>query len=122
VTALAVAVLAGSWLLGDDKKPDDPKVKGVLPPHFKQLGLSEDQIKSIYKIQSGYKDKIEALQLQIEDLKKAEHADVEGVLTADQKAALAKLLVGDLPDKDKPPPPDKDKPPPPKDKVPTTDK
>ena len=122
VTALAVAVLAGGWLMGDDKKPDDPpKVKGVLPAHYKQLGLSETQIQDIYKIQSSSKAKIAALQQQIDDLKKAEHQDVENVLTNDQKIALAKLLVGDLPEKDKPAPTDKPAPPD-KDKPAPTDK
>ena len=108
VTVLAAAVLAGGWLLADDKKPDDPKVHGVLPKDFKKLGLSDKQTQDIYKIEANYRDKIAALQQQLDDLKAAERKEVEGVLTDDQKAALAKLLVGDLPDKDKPAPP-KDK-------------
>ncbi len=117
LTALAFAVIAGGWLMGDDKKPDDPpKVKGVLPAHYKKLGLSDAQIQSIYKIEATYKDKIDALQQQIDDLKKTEHTEVENVLTDAQKTALKALLTGDPPppDKDKPaPPPDKDKTPPP---------
>ncbi len=121
VTALAVAVLAGGWLMGDDKKPDDPKLSGHLPAHFKKLGLSDKQIQDIYKLEATYHDKIEALQKQIDDLKKAEHADVENVLTDAQKTALKALLTGDPttppPDKDKPTtPPDKTPPPPVKDK------
>jgi hypothetical protein len=110
LTALAVAVLAGSWLMGDDKKPDDPtppKIKGQLPAHYKQIGLAEVQIQDIYRIQSTNRTKIAALQQQIDDLKKTEHQEVENVLTNDQKMALAKLLVGDLPEKDKPAPTDK---------------
>ncbi|HVS38935.1 MAG TPA: hypothetical protein VMS17_25480 [Gemmataceae bacterium] len=144
VTALAVAVLAGGWLMGDDKKPDDPpatKLTGHLPPHYKKLGLSDKQIQDIYKVQASYKDKIDALQQQLDDLKKAEHTDVENILTADQKTALKALQTGDPTDptppptppaKDKPAtppppaPPDTSKPPPPpaKDKPapPTTDK
>ena len=122
VTALAVAVLAGGWLMGDDKKPDDPKLSGHLPAHFKKLGLSDKQIQDIYKLEATYHDKIEALQKQIDDLKKAEHADVENVLTDAQKTALKALLTGDPttppPDKDKPTtPPDKTPPPPVKDKA-----
>src|ERR1700687_611272 len=90
IALLAAAALTGGWLLGDDpKKPDDPpKVKGQLPAHFKKLGLSDKQIQDIYKIQSGYRDKIETLQQQIDDLKKAEHHEVEGVLTDEQKLHL----------------------------------
>ena len=146
LTALAVAVVAGGWLMGDDKKPEDPKLTGHLPAHYKKLGLSDVQVQNIYKIQASYKDKIDALQQQLEDLKKSEHTDVENVLTDAQKTALKALLTGDPPDpvtppKDKPttpdkttapppppppPPPDPNKTPPPpvKDKTPppTTDK
>ena len=95
LTALAVAVVAGGWLMGDDKKPDDPKLSGHLPAHFKKLGLSDKQIQDIYKIEATYKDKIDALQKQIDDLKKTEHADVENVLTDAQKTALKALLTGE---------------------------
>jgi TolA-binding protein len=136
LTALAVAVIAGGWLMGDDKKPDDPKVRGQLPAHFKKLGLTDAQVQSIYKIEASYKEKIDALQQQIDDLKKAEHADVDNVLTDAQKTALKGLQTGDAaPDKDKPattpskdkpattPSKDKPAPPPVKDKAPpTTDK
>jgi hypothetical protein len=112
VTALAVGVLAGGWLFGDDKKPDDPtKSKGTLPQHYKKLGLTDKQQQDIYKIQAGYHDKIEDLQRQLDDLKKQEKADIEKVLTDDQKARLKELLIGDL-DKDKTAPADKDKAPP----------
>ena len=129
LTALAVAVVAGGWLMGDTKTPDDPpKVKGQLPAHFKKLGLSDKQIQQIYKIEATYHDKIQPLQQQIDDLKKAEHQDVDDVLTDEQKAHLKELLTAEVSDKDKPaPPPDKpapppaDKPAPPPDK-PTTDK
>ena len=112
VTALTVAVLAGGWLMGDDKKPaDPPKVKGQLPAHFKKLGLSDKQIQQIYKIESDYREQISVLQQKIDDLKKAEHLDVDDVLTADQKTRLKELLTAEVTDKDKPTtPPEKDKP------------
>ena len=125
VAALAVAVLAGGWLMGDDKKPDDAKVTGHLPAHFKKLGLSDKQTQDIYKIEASYKEKIDALQQQIDDLKKAEHADIQNVLTDAQKTALKALETGDptdaSPPKDKPTTPDKPATPV-KDKAPTTDK
>ena len=125
VTALAAAVLAGGWLMGDDKKPDDPpKVKGQLPAHFKKLGLTDKQTKEIYKIEADYHEKVVALQQQIDDLKRAEHLDVDNVLTDEQKAHLRELLTAEVPEKDKPAvPADKDKTTPPADKdKPTTDK
>ena len=111
--AIAVALLAGGWLLGDDKKPDDkdaPKVKGQLPRDFKKLGLSDKQIQDIYKIEATYHDQISTLQQKIDDLKKAEHDDVDNVLTDEQKAHLKEIRTADIPTKDKPAPaPDKDK-------------
>ncbi len=112
LTALAVAVLAGGWLMGDDKKPDEPpRVRGQLPAHFKKLGLSDKQIQQIYKIEADYRQQIRALQEKIDDLKKAEHLDVDNVLTDEQKTRLKELLTAEVPEKDKPiMPPEKDKP------------
>jgi hypothetical protein len=132
VTALAVGLLAGGFLMGDDKKPDEQptKLKGKLPAHFKKLGLSDKQMQEIFKIEAGYVDKIEALQKQLADMRKAEHHEIDNVLTDEQKAHLKELRTGDLeskdkPSLDKPAPPAKDKPavvdkdkgPPAKDKV-----
>jgi hypothetical protein len=116
VTALAVVVLGGGWLLGDDpKKPDDltpAKMRGFLPAHFKKLGLTDKQVQDVYKIQTEYRDKIEALQKQIDDLKKSEKGEVDKVLTDDQKSRLKEILLGEPADKDKPKDkaPEKDKP------------
>ena len=112
LTALAVAVLAGGWLMGDDKKPaDPPKVKGQLPAHFKQLGLSDKQIQQIYKIEADYRQQISVLEQKIDELKKARHLEVDDVLTDEQKTRLKELLTAEVSDKDKPiMPPEKDKP------------
>jgi hypothetical protein len=117
VTALAVGLLAGGFLMGDDKKPDEQptKLKGKLPAHFKKLGLSDKQMQEIFKIEAGYVDKIEALQKQLADMRKAEHHEIDNVLTDEQKAHLKELRTGDLeskdkPSSDKPAPPAKDKP------------
>jgi hypothetical protein len=103
VTALAVGLLAGGFLMGDDKKPDEQptKLKGKLPAHFKKLGLSDKQMQDIFKIEAGYVDKIEALQKQLADMRKAEHHEIDNVLTDEQKAHLKELLTGDVGNKDK---------------------
>ncbi len=59
-----------------------------LPAGFGKIGISEDQRKKIYELQNKYDDQIAALQKQIVDLRTKEKADVEAVLTADQKKAL----------------------------------
>jgi hypothetical protein len=110
VTALAVGLLAGGFLMGDDKKPDEPaKVKGKLPAHFKKLGLSDQQMQQIFKIEASYADKVEALQKQLADMKKAEHQEIDSVLTDEQKAHLKELLTADVGSKDKTAPVEKDK-------------
>ncbi|HBI41326.1 MAG TPA: hypothetical protein DDY78_00520 [Planctomycetales bacterium] len=102
VTALAVGLLAGGFLMGDDKKPDEPtKLKGKLPAHYKKLGLSDKQMQEIFKIEAGYVDRVEALQKQLADLKKTEHNDVVNVLTDEQKTHLKELLTADVGGKDK---------------------
>jgi hypothetical protein len=102
VTALAVGLLAGGFLMGDDKKPDDPaKVKGKLPAHFKKLGLSDQQMQQIFKIEASYAEKIDAAKKQLADLVAAQHHDVDNVLTDEQKTHLKELLTADVGSKDK---------------------
>jgi hypothetical protein len=100
---VAVVILGGGFLLGDDKKPDDPKVKGTLPPHYKQLGLSDKQLQDVYKVQASYKAKIDDLEQKIKELKAEEKTEREKILTDAQKARLKELLVGEEKEaKDKP--------------------
>jgi hypothetical protein len=72
---LVVLFMTGGFLLGDDKKPDDkdPKAKGTLPANWKKLGLDDSQVQKIYKLETTYRTKIDALKQQIEDLKAEEH-------------------------------------------------
>jgi hypothetical protein len=100
---VAVVALSGGFLLGQDKKPDDPKVKGTLPPHYKALGLSDDQLQKVYKVQASYKAKIDDLEQKIKDLRAEEKVEREKVLTDAQKARLKELILGeDKEAKDKP--------------------
>ena len=63
------------------------KTEGRLPANYAKI-VSDDQRKKIYEIQGKYDKDIAALQKQIADLKAKEHAEVEAVLTPDQKKAL----------------------------------
>jgi len=67
------------------------KVTGRLPNNYAKLGISEAQRKSIYGIQAKYNDQIDALMKQIEDLRSKRDAEVEGVLTPEQKEKLKAL-------------------------------
>ena len=117
-TVLTVGLLAGGFLMGDDKKPDEAptKLKGKLPAHFKKLGLSDQQTQQIFKIEANYTDKMDALKKQLADMLKAEHQEYLSVLTDEQKTHLKELLTGDVnsketpaPVKDQPPAKDKEK-------------
>ena len=59
-----------------------------LPANYGKIGVSEDQRKKIYEIQGKYKDQIAALQKQLADVRTKEAAEVEAVLTPEQKKAL----------------------------------
>src|SRR2546422_612297 len=105
--AFVAAFLAGGLLMNgltvhaEDKKADEPKVRGQLYAKWKDLGLSKDQVQQIYKIQSDHRSQIDKLDAQIKKLRAEERADAEKVLTPAQKARLKELLSGDT-TKDKP--------------------
>jgi hypothetical protein len=82
--------------MGDDKKTDkDPViVKASLPRYFKQLGLSDKQKKSVYRVRAQYAVKLEELQRQIDALKEQEKTDLDNLLTDAQKARLKELRSG----------------------------
>ena len=112
VTVLAMSLLAGGWIMGDnnqksdDKKDPPPKLKGTLPQGWGKLGLTADQKQKIYKVQADYRVKIEALERQLELTKKNRREEMEKVLTKEQMAQLRKEA---LPEKDKDKDKDKDK-------------
>ncbi|GDY09923.1 hypothetical protein LBMAG52_34090 [Planctomycetia bacterium] len=59
-----------------------------LPANYTKIGISEEQRKKIYEIQNSYDVQIAALQRQLADLRAKETAEVEAVLTPEQKKAL----------------------------------
>jgi hypothetical protein len=100
VPVLAAVLLAGGWLLGqtkpaDDSTPTPTKLRGVLPPNFKKLGLTDEQTRHIYRIRGTYGAKIDVLVQQIRDLRAEEMGEIEKILTDAQKARLKELKLGD---------------------------
>jgi hypothetical protein len=87
---LAVALIGGGLLFGDDPKP---KGQGRLPANWSKLGLSDDQKRQIYSIEGEYKTKIDDLQSQIDQLRKKERSEMSKVLTAAQKARLREIVA-----------------------------
>ncbi len=59
-----------------------------LPANYAKIGISDEQRKKIYEIQGKYDDQIAALQKQLADLRAKEKAEVEAVLTPEQKKTL----------------------------------
>ncbi len=115
--AFVAAFLAGGLLMNglkvqaqdkkpDEKKADEPKPRGQLYSKWKDLGLTKDQIATVYKIQSEHRRQIDKLAEQIRKLRADEHAEAEMVLTPAQKARLKEILSGEI-IKEKAPPKDK---------------
>ncbi len=94
---LAVALLMGGWLHGEDTK-DDKKVKGQLPQNWGKLGLTDEQKQKIYKVQTEYRDKIFDLEKQIKELRERERGEMEKVLSDEQKKRLREILSSKAPD------------------------
>ena len=98
VFALALLTAGGSLgqdkKTGDDKKEPPAKLKGQLPPNWKKLGLTEDQVQKVYKVQADYDSKVEALQEQIKKLRQEEKGDLIKVLTDAQKSRLKEINEG----------------------------
>jgi hypothetical protein len=107
MSRVSLAVLLGSMfvlsggLVGQEPKKDDPKkddppvkLKGTLPMNWKKIGLSDDQVQSIYKIQGKYNKEIDELEAKVKELKATKDKEMKAVLTADQKKKLDEILTG----------------------------
>jgi hypothetical protein len=92
VLIMALALGACSWLFADDPKPAPKGARG-LPPNWSKLGLSEKQKNQALAIVGEYRNKIDLLQQQIKELQKKERADLNKILTDDQRARLKEILA-----------------------------
>lgn len=88
-----------AFATAQDVKPKQPadaeppvRLRGVLPQYWKQLGLSDDQVQQIYKIQATYNEEIEKLEEQIKALKEKMAKERSAVLTKEQKERLEKII------------------------------
>ncbi len=66
-------------------------IGGRLPAYFGQVGLKDEQRQEVYEIQASYREKIEALEKELADLRAKMNKDLEGVLTTTQKRKLSSL-------------------------------
>ena len=87
-------VSAGAW--GQDPKSGG-KAKGKLPPNWGKLKLSDEQRQQVYRIQTDFGSKIEALEVKVKDLRKQQDAALAKVLTDAQKAQLRDIISSKVP-------------------------
>jgi hypothetical protein len=88
---VGVAVFVGST--ASQEKKD--KLKGFLPPGFKDLSLSAAQTEKIYTINSEYKKKIDDLNKQVNELKGQLKKAQVAVLTDEQKQRYTEYVLGE---------------------------
>lgn len=102
VSAAAMTLFFSGLPLGAQEPkvpPTETKTKAVpakrtfdparrVPTYFAQLGLTDEQRASIYKIQGLHMPKIEALEKQIAEIRAQNLKECEGILTASQKQLL----------------------------------
>ena len=86
---------AASELMHAPQKPDGLKAKrrgnaGRLPPHFASI-VDSRQRQAIYEIRTRVASELEQLEKQLDALRHSEMAEIEGVLTADQRTQLESL-------------------------------
>jgi hypothetical protein len=101
LSASALTIIAGGWpLLAQEskqakaqpkakaaKKPVDPSRR--VPNYFGQLGLTDEQKESIYKIQAKHQPRIEALEKQLDEIRAQSLKECEAALTDTQRKMLA---------------------------------
>lgn len=96
---LGLAFLVGNGATQDKDKKEEKKIKGMLPPGFKDLGLSKEQVNKIYMIQTEYNGKIADLTAKLNELKKQKSAEEFKVLTEEQRDKYLKAKGVELKDK-----------------------
>jgi hypothetical protein len=73
------------------KKPAEPKITGRLPAYYSTI-VTEAQRKQIYQIQAKHDVTIEALKAALREAVEKRNAEVESVLSDEQKKQLAELI------------------------------
>ncbi len=96
VSLLALAAATWSPLTGQEKKSEGKakvvkkEAKGRLPAFYKNV-VTDEQRQSIYKIQEKYATQIEDLQAQLDDVRKKQADEIEGLLSKEQRDKVSAL-------------------------------
>lgn len=91
ITVVALAMLCVVFGVFAQDTPKTPPPTGQLRTNWKKLGLTDDQVKKIYTVQTEYRGKIDALEEQIKALKAEQFKKEVEVLTSAQKERLKEL-------------------------------
>jgi len=77
-----------------DKKEStsDKREKGTLPQYWKQLGVTDEQVQRVYKMQKVVNDEIDEHESKIKLLKEKLAKDRMAILTKEQKERLEAIL------------------------------
>ena len=83
----------------DTKKEDTKKepttktkAKGQLPQNWGQLGLTDEQKQSVYRLQGKHAEEIDTLEAKIKEIKAKISEERMKILTAEQKKRLEEIL------------------------------
>ncbi len=87
----ALTALIASIGFGVIFAQDTGKKKGILPPNYGKIGLTDEQKQDIYKILAKYKGEGDELSLKLKELNIKRSLEIEKILNEDQKKALKKL-------------------------------
>lgn len=94
VVALLFAILPAALLVGQESTPKaKPKPPAGRLPAYYSGQVTDPQKLEIYKIQKSYQEKIAVLADQIKELQAKQKAEIEALLTPEQKAAIEKIAA-----------------------------
>ncbi len=68
------------------------KAKGQLPQNWGQLGLTDEQKQSVYRLQGKHNEEIDTLEAKIKEIKAKISEERMKILTAEQKKRLEEIL------------------------------
>lgn len=81
-------VLAGGFLVAQEA---EKKASGRLPNNYGKVALTDQQKQKIYGLQERYGKQIDELVEQVEKLRQKRDAEIENVLSQEQRAQLKSL-------------------------------
>jgi hypothetical protein len=73
-------------------KQTDKREKGQLPTYWKQLGLTDEQVQKVYKLQGKINDEIDTHEAKIKELKEKMAKERMTILTKEQKDRLEAII------------------------------